>query len=126
MKQILKHIIKAVKAVSNLITLFNNFLKKLDNLLAEDNLILIRTSHHTLGRNKNFILSNHKQLENKDLFFQIYMFLRTNKDFLDFGVYKVIIVNGRIKNTSFKLYHNILIKNYTSFMAYWNKIEDAL
>ena len=83
--------------------MFNNFLKKLENLLAEDNLILIRTSHHTLGRNKNFILSNHKLLENKDLFFQIYMFLMTNKDFVKFGEYKVIIVNGRIKNTLIKL-----------------------
>ena len=66
MKKMLKHIIKIL---SNLITLFNNFLKKLENILTEDNLILIRTSHHTLGRNKNFILSNHKLLESRDLFF---------------------------------------------------------
>jgi len=123
MKQILRHIIKAV---SNIITLFNNFLKKLENFLAEDKLNLIRTSQHTLGRNINFILSNHKLLENKDLFFQIYMFLMTNKDFLDFGEYKIIIVNGRVKNTTFNLHHNVLIKNDTSFKGYWNKIEEGL
>ena len=98
--------------------MFNNFLKKIENLLTEDSLILIRTSHHTLGRNKNFILSNHKLLENKDLFFQIYMFLMTNKDFLNFGEYKVIIVNGRIKDTTFNLHHNVLIKNDTTFQTY--------
>ena len=106
--------------------MFNNFLQKLDNFLAEDNLILIRTSHHTLGRNKLFILSNHKLLESKDLFFQIYMFLMTNKEFLDFGEYKIIIVNGRVKDNTFNLHHNVLIKNETSFAAYWNKIEDSL
>jgi hypothetical protein len=115
MKKMLKHIIKIL---SNLITLFNNFLKKIENLLSEDNLILIRTSHHTLGRNKVFILSNHKLLESQDLFFKIYMFLMSNKDFLNFGEYKVIIVNGRLKDTTFNLHHNVLIRNDTPFHTY--------
>ena len=123
MKKTLTYIIKAV---SNIITLFNNFLKKLEKFLAEDKLVLIRTSHHTLGRNINFILSNHKLLENKSLFFQIYMFLMTNKQFLDFGEYKIIIVNAKVKNTTFNLHHNVLIKNDTTFNDYWNNIEDAL
>jgi hypothetical protein len=50
MNKILKYIIKNL---SNIITLFNNFLKKLEILLAEDNLILIRTTQNTLGK-KNF------------------------------------------------------------------------
>jgi len=115
MKKILKHIIKAV---SNLMTLFNNFLKKLENLLAEDNLILIRTSHNTLGRNKTFILSNPKLLEKQELFFAIYMFLVTNKAFLELGEYKVIIVNGKVNNNTFNLHHNVLLKNNTSFEDY--------
>lgn len=123
MKKILQYIIKNI---SKFITLLNNFLKKLETFLAEDNLILIRTSQHTLGRNINFILSNHKLLESKDLFFKIYMFLFTNKKFLEFGEYKVIIVHGRIKDITFNLHHNVLIKNETSFEDYWNKIEDAL
>lgn len=106
--------------------MFNNFLKKIENLLSEDDLILIRTSHHTLGRNKVFILSNHKLLESKDLFFKIYMFLLSNKDFLNFGEYKVIIVNGRIKDTTFNLHHNVLIRNDTPFHTYWNRIEGSL
>jgi len=118
MKKTLKHIIKFW---SNLITLFNKYLKKLEIFLAEDNLILIRTSHNTLGRNKTFILSNQKLLEKQDLFFQIYMFLVTNKTFLEFGEYKVVIVNGKVNNNSFNLHHNILIKNETSFEEYWNK-----
>jgi DNA polymerase type B, organellar and viral len=48
------------------------------------------------------------------------------KDFLEFGEYKVIIVNGKIKNDTFNLHHNILIKNDTTFYDYWNKIEDIL
>ena len=54
------------------------------------------------------------------------MFLMTNKDFLKFGEFKIIFVNGRVKNTTFNLHHNVLIKNDTSFNVYWNKIEDAL
>jgi hypothetical protein len=54
------------------------------------------------------------------------MFLMTNTDFLDFGGYKVIIVNGRIKITNFNLHHTVLIKNDTSFAAYWNKMEYVL
>ena len=121
-----KMLTQIIKGLSKIITLFNNSLKKLETFLAEDKLILIRTSHHTLGRNLNFILSNHKLLENKELFFQIYMFLMTNKDFLKFGEFKIIFVNGRVKNTTFNLHHNVLIKNDTSFIVYWNKIEDAL
>lgn len=98
--------------------MFNKYLKKLEIFLAEDNLILIRTSHNTLGRNKTFILSNQKLLEKQDLFFQIYMFLVTNKTFLEFGEYKVVIVNGKVNNNSFNLHHNILIKNETSFEEY--------
>jgi hypothetical protein len=41
-----------------------------------------------------------------------------NKDFLDFGKYKIIMVNGKIKNDTFNLHHNILIKNNTSFYDY--------
>jgi hypothetical protein len=115
MKTILIHIIKAV---SHITTLFSNFLKKLEVILEGDNLILIRTSHHTLGRNKCFILSNPQLLEAKELFFKIYMFLMTNEEFLKFGEYKVIIVHGKIKDTTFNLHHNVLIKNETSFSAY--------
>ena len=46
------------------------------------------------------------------------MFLMTNKDFLKFGEFKVIIVNGRIKDTSLNLHHNVLIRNDTSFQDY--------
>ena len=95
--------------------------------MGEDKLTLIRTSRNTLGRNINFVLSNDKLLEKEDLFFQIYMFLITNNDFLEFGEHKVIIVNGKIKNETFNLPfalsskardHNILVKNNTSFEAY--------
>jgi len=54
------------------------------------------------------------------------MFLVTSKDFLDFGEYKVIIVHGKSNNSTFNLHHNVLIRNDTSFQAYWNKIEGAL
>jgi hypothetical protein len=115
MKTILKQILKAV---SNITTLFSNFLKKLEVILEGDNLILIRTSHHSLGRNKGFILSNPQLLEAKDLFLKIYMFLMTSEEFLKFGEYKIIIVNGKIKDTTFNLHHNVLIKNETSFASY--------
>jgi hypothetical protein len=42
----------------------------------------------------------------------------TNKDFIDFGEKKVIIVMGKIINETFNLHHNILIKNNTTFEEY--------
>jgi hypothetical protein len=115
-----------VKSLMNLLNLVSNIMKKMEIFLTEDKLTLIRISRNTLGRNINFVLSNKKLLEKKDLFYQIYMFLMTNKDFLYFGEHKVIIVNGIIKDDIFNLHHNILIKNDTTFYDYWNEIEDIL
>jgi hypothetical protein len=57
-------------------------------------------------------------LEKKALFKGIYLYLMNNKDFLKFGEKKVIIVMGKIKNETFNLHHNILIKNMTTFEEY--------
>ena len=87
---------------------------------------MIRISRNTLGRNIKFTLNNDhclspkghgndKMLENKALFKGIYLYLMTNKDFIDFGKRKVIITMGKIKNETFNLHHNILIKNNTTF-----------
>jgi hypothetical protein len=46
------------------------------------------------------------------------MFLMTSRDFLDFGEYKLIIVNATVNNASFNLHPNVLMKNDTSFKAY--------
>jgi hypothetical protein len=115
MIKILKNIINIL---TNFLNLFINFLKKIENFLNEDNLTLIRISRSTLGRNITFVLNNKKLLEKKDLFFQIYMFLKTNEDFLNFGEHKVIIVMGRVKNETFNLHHNLLLKNTTTFEEY--------
>jgi hypothetical protein len=118
----MKNLLKLfIKAVANLTNFFSNFLKKIEKLLTDESLII--TSHHTLGRNITFNLSNHKLLEHKSLCFQIYMFLMTNKNFLKFGVYKVIIAQARIKDASCNLHHNVLIKNDTSFEAIEIKLK---
>jgi hypothetical protein len=109
---------KILQSMSNILTFFNNFIKKLETKLAADKLILIRTSHNSLGKNITFLLSNHKLLDHTELFFQIYMFLMTSKEFLEFGEYKIIIVNAKIKKVTFNLHPNVLIKNDTSFKAY--------
>ena len=54
------------------------------------------------------------------------MFLITNKEFLNFGENKVILVNGKNKNDTFNLHHNVLLKNTTTFEQYWSKIKDIL
>lgn len=54
------------------------------------------------------------------------MFLVSNKDFLDLGEYKIILVKDKRKKDTLNLHHNILIKNETSFADYWIKIEDIL
>lgn len=72
----------------------NSLLRKIENLLTEDNLTLVRITRNTLGKNLIFYLNNSKSLDNKVLFYQIYMFLITNEEFLKFGTNKVIIVNG--------------------------------
>ena len=115
-----------IKILNYIINYLIKIKNTMENSLLEDKVTLIRISKNTLGRNINFVLSNDKLLEKKDLFYQIYHFLMNNKDFLDFGEHKVIIVNGRIKNDTFNLHHNILLKNNTTFEEYWNKIEDFL
>jgi|SRR5271154_7368189 len=115
-----------LKILNYIIKLLINFKNKIEKYLLKDNLTLIIISQNTLGRNIQFLLSNNKLLEKKDLFFQIHQYLMNNKEFLDFGEHKVIIVNGKIKNEIFNLHQNILIKNNTTFEEYWNKIEDIL
>jgi len=125
-----------LKILNYIIKLLINFKNKIEKYLLKDNLTLIITSRNTLGRNIQFVLSNKKLLEKKDLFYQIHRYLMNNKDFLDFGENKVIIVSGRIKNETFNLHHNILIKNNTTSLAfarlrakvddYWDNIEDIL
>ena len=46
--------------------------------------------------------------------------------FFNFGEYKVVIANGRIKNYTFNLHHNVLIKNDTAFEGYWNQVENSV
>lgn len=106
----------------------NKFLDKFPNKLEvlKDDLTLIRISRNTLGRNITFVLNNDKMLEKKALFQGIYLYLMNNKDFLKFGEKKVIIVMGRIKNETFNLHHNILIKNDNTFEEYWDKIADII
>jgi len=106
------------KILNYIIKFLINLKNKLDRSLLKDNLTLVRTSRNTLGRNITFVLSNKKLLEKKDLFFQIHHYLMNNKEFLEFGEHKVIIVSGRIKNETFNLHHNILIKNSTTFYDY--------
>jgi hypothetical protein len=114
-KSLLKYI---VKTLNIFVSLFNNLINKIENNLSEDNLTLLRTSRNLIGRNIGFILNNDKLLERKELFYAIYMFLMNNKDLLDFGFHKFVIVNGRNKKNSFNLHHNILIKNKTTFLDY--------
>ena len=109
-KKMIKLLKNIIRTVSEIMNVFQIFLKWLENRLSDDKLILIRTGHHNLGRNKQFILSNPKLLEHQALFFEIYMFLMSNKYFLEFGTYKVIIVHGRTNKSEFNLHHNVLIK----------------
>ena len=117
--------IKILQKLLNLITFLleslTNFLRKTNNALSRRNLedlTIVRTYHDTLDRNKGFVLSNNNLLEKRELFKAIYHFLMSNTDFLEFGKYKVIIVNGKIKNESFNLHHNVLLKNDTTFEEY--------
>jgi hypothetical protein len=107
-----------IKYLKNIIKFLMNYLNKLDNFLEDKTLKLIRTSQNTLGKNKVFVLSNNKLVKNKDLFFQIYTFLMSSETFLNFGEHKIIIVNAKLKNYSFNLHPNTLIKNSTTFNQY--------
>jgi len=107
-----------LKYIINLLTIFINYIKKIEKYFTIGKLTLVRTTENTLGRNKTFILSNDNLLEKKDLFYQIFNFLITNDDFLSFGEYKIIIVSGKNKKDTFNLHHNILIKNDTTFENY--------
>jgi hypothetical protein len=70
---------------------------------------------------------NNSLLEGEDLFKGIYKTLMNNKDFLNFGFQKIIILSVvLLSDTEHNLHSNILITNDTTFEEYHSTISHEL
>ena len=78
-------------------------------------------------RNISITMVNNNLLEGEDLFKGIYNTLITNKEFLNFGYQKIIILSVvLISGSEHNLHSNILINNNTSFKVYYSTIAHEL
>jgi len=72
-------------------------------------------------------MSNNHLLEGEDLFKGIYTTLMNNKDFLNFGFQKIIILSVVLfSDSEHNLHSNILINNDTTFKEYYSTISHEL
>lgn len=73
------------------------------------------------------IMANNKLLEGEELFKGIYTTIMKNKDFLNFGYQKIIILSVVLfSDSEHNLHSNILISNDTSFEEYHSTISHEL
>jgi hypothetical protein len=70
---------------------------------------------------------NNNLLEGEDLFKGIYKTLMENKDFLNFGFQKIIILSVvLVTNKEYNLHSNVLINNESNFNEYYSTISHEL
>jgi hypothetical protein len=74
-----------------------------------------------------FVMVNNQNLEGEQLFRGIYSTLMLNKEFINFGFQKIIILSVILANNQeHNLHCNILINNDTTFEQYYDLISQDL
>ena len=74
-----------------------------------------------------FVMVNNNHLEGKELFKGIYSTLMSDKEFINFGYNKIIILSAVIAtNQEYNLHCNILINNDTTFEQYYDEVVNDL
>ena len=74
-----------------------------------------------------FVMMNNNNLEGKELFRGIYSTLKSNKEFIEFGYNKIIILSAVLAtNQECNLHCNILINNETTFEEYYSEVANDL
>ena len=123
------------KLIIKLLTFISTILKYLS--LSSDKIInslnkeikfnLINLSFDKNLRCYQYHFNNINRLTNyKDILLGLYTSLIENKDFINFGNHKVIIVSSVIYNVEHSFHHNVLITNKTTFEEYFNTVIDYI
>ena len=74
-----------------------------------------------------FSMVNNNNLESEELFRGIYETLMSNKEFINFGYQKIIILSAVLAtNQEYNLHSNILIDNETTFEQYYKEVSNEL
>src|SRR6266478_2595449 len=91
-------------------------------------LLQILRLHQDLNmRSLNIEMVNKNNLESKELFKGIYTTLMSNKEFINFGYQKIIILSVILAtNQEHNLHCNILINNETTFEQYYDLVSNDL
>lgn len=63
-------------------------------------------------------------MEAEDLFKAIYLSLTTNKEFIEFGNYKIVKVDLVAPESEISFHKNILFSNETSYQQYVEKVNE--
>src|SRR5258705_1539046 len=88
---------------------------------------ILEVNHNKNMRCLKITMVNNSLLEGEDLFKGIYNTLMNNKDFLNFGFQKIIILSVvLLSDTEHNLHSNILITNDTTFEEYHSTISHEL
>jgi hypothetical protein len=88
---------------------------------------VIEVNQDTNMRCLKFSLINNNLLEGEDLFKAIYETLINNKDFIEFGFKKIIILSCTLESgKEYNLHCNTLLTNDTSFEDYYYYVEKDL
>ena len=88
---------------------------------------LLEVNHDVNLRCLKFSMINNNYLEGENLFKGIYQTLMSNKEFINFGFQKIIILSVTLAtNKEYNLHSNILIDNDTSFEDYYLFVSKEL
>ena len=88
---------------------------------------ILEINHHKNMRCLKFVMINNNLLEGEQLFKGIYDTLINNKDFLNFGFKKIMILSVTlITGQDHNLHSNILINNQTKFDEYYHLASEQL
>jgi hypothetical protein len=121
-------IIAILANLNNILQIFLQFIinicNKLINLLILDDIKFGSIAYDEKGRFLEFFIENHRLLPHKKALKAIHNKLMNNKEFLEFGFKKVIILFSKMEDGSEITFHpNVLITNNTSFNVYYKSIE---
>jgi hypothetical protein len=112
-----------IRIFKSIILKINKYLNSLDNDLKFK---ILAIEHNKSGRFLLYHFHNEFLYDSTDSLKAIYNSLMSNKQFIEFGSKKIIIITAVINDTEFSYHHNVLISNDTSFIEYFHKVKDII
>jgi hypothetical protein len=105
----------------------SNLIFKTINYIKIDGVKLGAISYDEKGRFLEIFIENTNLLPHKKVLKAIYNKLMSNKEFLEFGYKKVILLFSKMDNGSTITFHpNVFISNSTPFDVYYKSIENHI